>query len=233
MVGWNKVLIDRVWAPVCDAWTNYHIACAIWCIYACIHVCVYTHTCMLRNMARVVVLICACAKQQGSECNAERFPSHVCVCIHVYAYMWEAARERALRNGAFCACFCAYVSCVCAKQQGSNCYANNVTYTYIRTYIHVYLYTQIYGCYNADWRTLVYMYLCVCVCKYRVIYIYIYICRLEGEWQDGRPIEGFVTFPDGVRAEGVKPRDAHHLSNDMTLQALLVSLYVCVCVSMF
>mmetsp|Transcript_31339 Transcript_31339/g.45862 ORF Transcript_31339/g.45862 Transcript_31339/m.45862 type:complete len:192 (-) Transcript_31339:143-718(-) len=44
--------------------------------------------------------------------------------------------------------------------------------------------------------------------------------RWEGEWIDGKPIRGFVTFADGVRTDDVRPRDAGHLTNDMTLQFL-------------
>lgn len=44
--------------------------------------------------------------------------------------------------------------------------------------------------------------------------------RWEGEWVDGKPIRGFVIFADGVRTDEVRPRDAGHLTNDMTLQYL-------------
>ena len=40
---------------------------------------------------------------------------------------------------------------------------------------------------------------------------------------DGKPIRGFVIFADGVRTDEVRPRDAGHLTNDMTLQYLHVS----------
>ncbi|EKX49490.1 hypothetical protein GUITHDRAFT_151563 [Guillardia theta CCMP2712] len=44
--------------------------------------------------------------------------------------------------------------------------------------------------------------------------------RWEGEWVDGKPIRGFVSFADGVRTDEVKPRENQQLSNDMTLQCL-------------
>jgi hypothetical protein len=155
------------------------------------------------------------------------------VCVHVYVHKhthMETAES-------FCCTeenFCCRWECV---WQEDWLIEGFVTFSHTHVNAHVHIFTHTILCMQVGRRMArmlasrrfcyIFTEYTTHIHMYMYIYSHFYACRWEGEWHDGRPLEGFVTFSDSLRAEGVKPRDAQHLSNDMTLQALLVSVCVC------